>query len=194
MGRSIPSEDLNLLLPRCRRGDQEAFLEAYRLVGSSLYGSALRILRQPQDAEDAVQETFVRFFQKVRSIRTGNLNGWLHRVTVNLVLGQVNWEADHFALPAPVRFARRKDAGPLHDAGHAHATVPAGSLAAPKRSNAAGMIAVNHPGTIITGKDNEGVFSHARLLERGENLAGGPIDFVENVAVFPLFGSALVLG
>ena len=82
-------------------------MEAYRLIGSSLYGSALRILRQPQDAEDAVQETFVRFFQKARSIRSGNLNGWLQKVIVNLCLDKVRAKASQSEelpaeLPGPV--------------------------------------------------------------------------------------------
>ncbi|TNF70792.1 MAG: RNA polymerase sigma factor [Acidobacteria bacterium] len=89
MGGSTPTEALNSLLPRCRRGDQEAFVEVYRLIGSSLYGTALRLLTRPQEAEEAVQEAFVKFYQKAESIQSGSLSGWLHRVTVNFCLDRL---------------------------------------------------------------------------------------------------------
>jgi len=50
------------------------------LVGSSLFGTALRMLRRPEEAEEVVQETIVRLYEKVADIQAGNLRSWLHRV------------------------------------------------------------------------------------------------------------------
>ena len=83
------TEQLNALLPRCREGEEDAFVEAYRLIGGRLYGAALRILKRPQEAEEAVQEAFVRLLEKAASIQTPNLGAWLHRVTVNHCLDRV---------------------------------------------------------------------------------------------------------
>lgn len=69
-------------------------MEAYRMVGSSLYGTALRILGRPEEAEEALQETFIRFYEKASSIRAGNLRGWLHRVTVNHCLDRLRSKAN----------------------------------------------------------------------------------------------------
>jgi RNA polymerase sigma-70 factor (ECF subfamily) len=83
MGSITDNQALDELLPRCRRGENEAFMEVYRLIGNSLYGTAIRILGRDADAQDAVQEAFVKFFQKAGSIGPGTLSAWLHRVTVN---------------------------------------------------------------------------------------------------------------
>ena len=89
MGASTSTIQVNALLPRCRKGEEDAFVEAYRLIGSRLYGAALRILKRPQEAEEAVQETFVRLLESAPTIRTGNLSAWLHRVTVNHCLDRI---------------------------------------------------------------------------------------------------------
>ena len=60
MGRTTLSESVNALLPRCRRGEEEAFVEVYRMVGSSLFGTAVRMMGRPEEAEEVVQETLVR--------------------------------------------------------------------------------------------------------------------------------------
>jgi RNA polymerase sigma-70 factor (ECF subfamily) len=49
-----------------------------------LYGGALRMTRNPADAEDLVQETFVKAFSAFRSFREGtNLRAWLYRIMTN---------------------------------------------------------------------------------------------------------------
>lgn len=49
-----------------------------------LYGTALRMTRNPADAEDLVQETFVKAFAAFRSYEQGtNLRAWLFRILRN---------------------------------------------------------------------------------------------------------------
>ncbi len=49
-----------------------------------LYGAALRMTRNPADAEDLVQETFAKAYQGFRSFREGtNLRAWLYRILTN---------------------------------------------------------------------------------------------------------------
>jgi len=108
MGRTTLSESLNALLPRCRRGEEEAFVEVYRFVGSSLYGSAVRLLGRPEEAEEVVQETVVRLYEKAGTIRSGNLRSWLHRVTLNQCLDRLKakgWRTEDLPenLPGPER-------------------------------------------------------------------------------------------
>ncbi|WP_124246807.1 sigma-70 family RNA polymerase sigma factor [Gordonia sp. X0973] len=49
-----------------------------------LYGAALRMTRNPSDAEDLVQETFIKAFSAFSSFREGtNLKAWLYRIMTN---------------------------------------------------------------------------------------------------------------
>lgn len=61
-------------------------MEIYRLFSSTLYGIAVRMLRKPEEAEDVVQEVFVRLVEGVAELRAETAGGWLRRVTVNLCL------------------------------------------------------------------------------------------------------------
>lgn len=49
-----------------------------------LYGAALRMTRNPADAEDLVQETYIKAFSAFRSFREGtNLKAWMYRILTN---------------------------------------------------------------------------------------------------------------
>ena len=49
-----------------------------------LYAAAMRMTRNPQDAEDLVQETFAKAYSSFRQFRPGtNLKAWLYRILTN---------------------------------------------------------------------------------------------------------------
>lgn len=49
-----------------------------------LYGGALRMTRNPQDAEDLVQETYLKAYKSFHSFKQGtNLKAWLYRIMTN---------------------------------------------------------------------------------------------------------------
>ena len=50
----------------------------------SLYGAAMRMTRNPSDAEDLVQETYLRAFRGFAGFKEGtNLKAWLYRILTN---------------------------------------------------------------------------------------------------------------
>src|SRR5438093_5117155 len=50
----------------------------------SLYGAALRMTRNPADAEDLVQETYLKAYRAFGGFQEGtNLKAWLYRILTN---------------------------------------------------------------------------------------------------------------
>jgi len=74
------------LLERARAGDLEAFDEVMRLHEKQVLGTALRLLGNLEDAEDAAQETFLRLYKNLNRLRSDvqEIKAWLYRVTVNV--------------------------------------------------------------------------------------------------------------
>jgi RNA polymerase sigma-70 factor (ECF subfamily) len=85
-GGSSRQDDL-ALVERCRQGDLGAFDEVYRAHSRKLYGLAVRMLGNPADAEDMLQEIFLAAHRKLDSFRGESALGtWLYRLAVNLCL------------------------------------------------------------------------------------------------------------
>ena len=59
------------------------FSEVYRTHSRQLYAAAMRLLRRPEEAEDALQETFLSLYSKAPDLEASRLGPWLHRVLVN---------------------------------------------------------------------------------------------------------------
>ena len=73
------------LLAACRRQDIAAFEALYKQHGSRLKSIAYRIVGNRQDAEDAVQETFLRGYRSIHGFRgQSSLGTWLCRIAVNV--------------------------------------------------------------------------------------------------------------
>jgi RNA polymerase sigma-70 factor (ECF subfamily) len=63
--------------------------EIVREHSGRVYRLAFRLTGNRHDAEDLTQEVFVRVFRSLNSYSPGTFEGWLHRITTNLVLDQV---------------------------------------------------------------------------------------------------------
>ena len=75
------------LVTRLQRGDQDAFESLVRTHGGRLLSVARRFLGSNEDAEDAVQETFIKAFKSIHTFEErAQLHTWLHRIVVNTSL------------------------------------------------------------------------------------------------------------
>jgi RNA polymerase sigma-70 factor, ECF subfamily len=82
-GSSASSEAIRL----AQQGDSGAFETIYRQHSRRVYALCLRMLRDPTEAEDLVQDVFVLLFRKIHTFRGESaFSTWLHRLAVNLVL------------------------------------------------------------------------------------------------------------
>ena len=69
--------------------DQSTFEELTSPYMSALYAAALRMTRNPSDAEDLVQETYLRAYRGFGGFREGtNLKAWLYRILTNTFINQ----------------------------------------------------------------------------------------------------------
>jgi RNA polymerase sigma-70 factor, ECF subfamily len=74
-------------LRRARQGDAAAFEWLYNLHSPRVYALCLRMAKNPTQAEDLTQETFLAVFRGIRRFRGQSaFTTWLHRVTRNTVL------------------------------------------------------------------------------------------------------------
>jgi RNA polymerase sigma-70 factor (ECF subfamily) len=72
------------LLESCRRGDVAAFEKLYELHGTRMKSIARNLLGHETDAEDAVQETFLKVYRGAASFRgSAALSTWIYRILVN---------------------------------------------------------------------------------------------------------------
>ncbi|MEO8075057.1 MAG: RNA polymerase sigma factor [Acidobacteriota bacterium] len=80
------AEDL-ALVERCRRGDLSAFEDLYRAHAGKLFSLTCRMLGNPHDAEDLLQEIFLSAHRKLESFRGESALGtWLYRLATNQCL------------------------------------------------------------------------------------------------------------
>jgi len=72
------------LVNACKKGDRKAQFELYRLYSAAMYNTTLRIVRDPDDAEDVMQEAFLKAFLKIGTYRGEvSFGAWLKRIVVN---------------------------------------------------------------------------------------------------------------
>ncbi len=75
------------LLAGLRAGQEDAFERLVRTHSGRMLSVCLRILRNHEEAKDAVQEAFVSAFRGIQAFEGTSLLGtWLHRIAVNASL------------------------------------------------------------------------------------------------------------
>ncbi len=72
---------------RARAGDRDAFREIIEAHSRHVFGLAYRLTGNEQDAEDVVQETFMKAYQSIgRFEGASEISTWLHRIAANCAM------------------------------------------------------------------------------------------------------------
>ena len=80
-----PADDLDAWIAQAARGDRQAFERLLRHYERKVLATAQQLLGQPEDAQDAAQEVFLRLYRALRRLDPQRgLGGWIYRVTVNV--------------------------------------------------------------------------------------------------------------
>ena len=78
------------LLARCRRGEEAAQFQLYNQLSYRLMGVCLRYCASRDEAEDALQNTFVKIFTRLDQYRgDGPFEAWARRIAVHTALHSV---------------------------------------------------------------------------------------------------------
>jgi RNA polymerase sigma-70 factor (ECF subfamily) len=90
-GRGIQEEaaldkaELDKIIRSCVEGSESAFESLVELYQARVYALALRLMKDPDEAEEVAQEVFLSCFRNIGSFRMeSSLSTWLHRITVNM--------------------------------------------------------------------------------------------------------------
>lgn len=82
--QNTPGTGEYALVERCRDGDILAFKALYERYRRPLYSLACRFHGNTQDAEDSLQEAFIRIYKALPEFRfESRLETWLYRVVMN---------------------------------------------------------------------------------------------------------------
>ena len=84
------------LIARAQRGDHEAFEAVAKGAYDRLYAIARRIVRDDDDAKDAVQDALIRAWRDLPTLRDPDrIDAWLYRLLVNACKNQLRSERRH---------------------------------------------------------------------------------------------------
>lgn len=87
------------LVHRTRHGETEAFVALMRRNNQRLYRIAYSILRDPAEAEDVVQEAYVRGYEKLDTLADpAAASGWFARIAANEALDRYRRRRRHVAV------------------------------------------------------------------------------------------------
>jgi len=81
---SHKEEHIATLLQQCLEGNQNAQLAVYNQYYKAMYNISLRIVKQTDEAEDVMQESFLKAFTKLHTYKGEVAFGaWLKRIVIN---------------------------------------------------------------------------------------------------------------
>ena len=78
------------LVGRARGGDNDAFGLLVERHEANVYGLCIKMLRNPEDAEDCLQEVFVKAYKALPSFREeARFSTWIYRIATNACLMRI---------------------------------------------------------------------------------------------------------
>lgn len=89
--------DEKILIEKCLSGDQKACKLLFDLYASPMLALCNRYFSQSDEAEDALQDGFIKIFQNLHSWKSdGPLGAWIRRIMINTCLSKIKtWYAQN---------------------------------------------------------------------------------------------------
>jgi len=91
-------DDFKPIISECIAGNQKAMAELYHLFAPKMFGVCLRYAKDSGEAEDNLQDGFIKVFANLKNFRNdGSLEGWIRRIIINVSLEKIRKQ--HFLYP-----------------------------------------------------------------------------------------------
>lgn len=75
------------LIKGCIQENALSQRELFRRYAGKMLGVCQRYARNPADAEDIVQDAFIKIFEKIHQFKSeGSFEGWIRKIVVNTAL------------------------------------------------------------------------------------------------------------
>lgn len=85
------------LLERCSSGDNSGYSLLYHRYSKTVFNSIYRIVNDREDAEDIIQEVFVKAFSEIKSLKNvESFGGWIKRIAINQSLNYLRKNKIYF--------------------------------------------------------------------------------------------------
>ena len=114
-------EDLQDMIKRIRSGDRTAFRKLVTMYQQPAFRLAFRIIGNEEEAKDAVQETFVKIWQKIGSFDPSReFLPWMYRILANTATDRLRTMQRHEMVPyelavQKLEATQQQDPGALAD-------------------------------------------------------------------------------
>lgn len=85
----LPDNILQLIA----EGDERAFRQLYDLHSRQVYNTCLLYLQNEEEAEEAMQDTFVQVYQAAAGFKGGStVQTWIYRISINKCLDKIRYK------------------------------------------------------------------------------------------------------
>lgn len=87
------------LIEGCKQKQHKAFKMLYKQYGPTLLAICYRYCKSRSEAEDVLQEGFIKIFKKIDSYKgKGSFEGWIKRIIVNTAINHFRSNLKHYYL------------------------------------------------------------------------------------------------
>ncbi len=87
---TVAQREERQLVEGCRRGDFDCFERLMARYEKKIYNLALRMLRDPDDAREILQETFLKVYDNLEKFRgEAQMSTWIYRIAMNEALMRI---------------------------------------------------------------------------------------------------------
>ena len=108
------SEEDSRILRGLRAGIDEAYEELIQRFHQPVYNVVYRLLGNPSDASDVVQDVFLKIFRSVGAFREqSSLRTWIYRIAVNEAHNHRRWFSRHCRCEVPLESEREDQTRPV---------------------------------------------------------------------------------